>query len=285
MIRRTLLLYATSAAIFAPAAFAQTAPEDPQPTVPDPAPAPTDDPTPTTDDTLLPPEDTTVDVDVDAEVDVEPVEPVEPVRDDPTFMSQRMYTTTTTEEQRPTILSEWGFALAAGGGVSGFTSETARDATQDGGGWDVRATIGTRLPVSAEIAYIGSAQTIDALGLDDGAVLVGNGVQGNLRLNVMTESAVQPFIYAGAAWRRYDLANTDTNTSSVADHDDVVEFPVGAGIAYRYRGLLFDARGEFRAATNEDLMPSLAASPGLAGDDDNASLHRWGVTANLGIEL
>lgn len=282
MIRRTLLLYATSAAIFAPAAFAQTAPEDPQPTIPDPGPAPTEDPTPTTDDTRLP--DPSLPAEDPATVDAEP-EPVEPVREDPTFMSQRMYTTTTTEEKRPSILGEWGFALAAGGGVSGFTSETARDATQDGGGWDVRATIGTRLPVAAEIAYIGSAQSIDALGLDDGAVLVGNGVQGNLRLNVLTETAVQPFIYAGAAWRRYDLANTDTNTSSVAGNDDVVEFPIGIGLAYRYRGFLLDTRGEFRAATNEDLMPSLTASRGLAGDDNNASLHRWGVTANLGVEF
>lgn len=208
----------------------------------------------------------------------------EPPTPAPTYMvTDRTYTTVTRETQRMR-LSELGFAISAGGGVSGFTSDTARSTTQDGGGWDVRATIGTRMPVAAELSYVGSAQTIDALGLDDNAVLIGNGLQANLRLNLTTRAALQPYLFAGAAWRRYDLANIDTNTSAIAGDDDVLEIPVGAGLAYRYAGLVFDARGEFRGATGADLMPSLTQDSPFA-NDKRAALHRWGVNASIGLEF
>jgi hypothetical protein len=171
--------------------------------------------------------------------------------------------------------------MSAGGGVSDFTNESARDATKPAGSWEVRAIVGSRLPVAAEVSYLGSAQRISALGLESDALLVGNGVQGDLRLNIMPKEIVSPFVYGGAAWRRYDLARVNNNTSDVADHDNVIEFPVGIGLAYHYGGLMVDARGEFRAATNEDLMPALNA----ASANEQASLHRWGVNANLGFEF
>lgn len=184
-------------------------------------------------------------------------------------------------EYREQLFDRLGFSLTAGGGVEGFTGDSARAATTDGGNWDVRASIGTRSFLTFEASYIGSAQAIDALGLDNNAVLVSNGVQGNLRLNLLDRTGVQPFLYAGAAWRRYDVTNTDLNTSDISDTDDVLEIPMGVGVAYKYRGFLLDARGEFRAATNEDLMPSLTSiDPG-----DKASLHRYGVSANLGYEF
>ena len=233
-----------------------------------------DDPTPTTDDPENPygppPGSTSV---------PGPVAPAE----EPSFSAVDHQYRTVTTERHETFFSEYGFALTAGGGVSGFTDATARDATRDGGGWDVRATIGTKLPVAAEVSYLGSAQRIDALGLDNNAMLVGNGVQADVRLNVMTGVSVQPFIYAGAAWRRYDVTNTSANTSDVASSDNVVEFPVGVGFAYRRHGLILDARGEFRPATNEDLMPALRSD--TTRDANQASLHRWGVNANIGYEF
>jgi len=174
------------------------------------------------------------------------------------------------------FLERYGIGVVLGGGVEGFTDQTMRDTTNVGGNWDVRAIFGTRQYLGFEAAYIGSAQGINALGLDTNAVLVGNGVQGNLRLNFTKDNLVQPFAYAGAAWRRYDLQNADFNTSAVNESDDVLEIPMGVGLGYKYRGLLFEARGEFRATTNEDLMPS------LAGNDDFAKMHRWGANANLG---
>jgi hypothetical protein len=94
---------------------------------------------------------------------------------------------------------------------------------------------------------------------------------------------VQPFIFGGVAWRRYQLQNSDFNTSDVLGEDDVLEVPVGLGIAYKAGSFLLDARGEFRGAFYEDLVPS--ASGGLTRGSDDASLHRWGINANLGVEF
>jgi hypothetical protein len=170
--------------------------------------------------------------------------------------------------------SSIGFSLSAGGGGGGFTNENMRSSTDDGGIWDVRASFGTRLPIALEASYIGSLQGVDALGLDTDALLVGNGVQGALRVNATTRYALQPFLFAGVAWRHYEITNADVNVSDIANEDDVLEIPMGVGLAYKYRGFMLDARGEFRAATNEDLV--------LTRDD---SLHRWGVNANLGVEF
>jgi hypothetical protein len=200
-----------------------------------------------------------------------------------------MTTTTTTTQSTTTVepvyqpiapeqsmMERYGIGVVLGGGVEGFTDHTMRTTTQTGGNWDVRAIFGTRQYLALEAAYIGSAQGIDALGLDNSAVLVGNGVEGALRLNFTKDQLVQPFIFAGAAWRRYDLQNASFNTSAVRDEDDVLEIPMGAGLAYHYRGLMFDARGEFRAATQEDLMPS------LTNQGDAAKMHRWGANLNVG---
>lgn len=175
-----------------------------------------------------------------------------------------------------------GVAISAGAGTSGFTSDALRGSANVGGDWDVRATFGTRSLLAVEGSYIGSAQSISALGVDSSAMLVGNGVQGALRLNGTIDAPVQPFVFAGAAWRRYDLTNTSINTSDIAGHDDVLEIPVGVGLSGRWNGLVLDARGEFRMATNEDLLPNLDTD---ITNDSFASMHRWGVNANVGYEF
>jgi hypothetical protein len=198
-------------------------------------------------------------------------------------------TTVYVEDQHPTYLTRAGVSLAAGGGASGFTNDALRNTTNVGGDWDVRATVGTRSPIAFEGSYIGSAQQIKALGLDDGAVLMGNGVQGALRLNATTSLPVQPFVFAGAAWRRYDLTNTNQNLSDVQGSDDVLEVPMGAGIAAHLGGLVLDVRGEFRASAMEDLMPETAVdSVENATDidqDNRAAMNRWGAKATIGVEF
>lgn len=176
-----------------------------------------------------------------------------------------------------------GVGIAAGGGAGGFINDNLRGATDPGGDWDVRAIFGTRSPLAVEASYIGSAQPISALGVDNNAVLVGNGVQGALRLNATFNLPVQPFAYAGAAWRRYDVTNTATNTSDLRDSDNVLEVPMGLGIAGHYEGLLLDMRGEFRLARNADLLPNTSAT--TLANSDFASMNRWGVNANIGMEF
>ena len=169
-------------------------------------------------------------------------------------------------------LEKYGIALSLGGGVEDFASETADSATRIGGGWNVRATIGTRTPLGLEVGYIGSAQEINALGVDNDALLISNGLDAKARVN-LTDWNVQPFGFAGVGWRHYQLTDEGVNTSAIANSDDVLEVPMGVGIAYKYRGMLLDARGEFRYSAAEDLIDAA---------DPNADLHRWGVNANLG---
>ena len=185
--------------------------------------------------------------------------------------------------RKESMMQRYGVAISAGGGASGFTSESLRGTTDPGGDWDVRLTFGTRSPLAFEASYIGSAQGIDALGLDSDAILVGNGAQGALRLNTTVDLPIQPFIFAGVAWRRYDLTNTSNNLSDISDSDDVLEVPLGVGIAGKYRGLIVDARGEFRPAWNEDLVPEILDDAGRV--DDFGSMHRWGVNASVGYEF
>lgn len=183
------------------------------------------------------------------------------------------------EETSENTLERWGVGVALGGGVEGFTRNTARDATNDGGGWDVRVMVGTRSPIAFEGAYIGSAQSIDALGLDNDAVLVGNGVEGKARVNFLDRN-IQPFAFGGVGWRHYNIANENFNTSAINDQDDVLEIPVGLGLAWKYQGFLIDARGEYRFAAGEDLMPSNFNIG--ANNNNSAGLDRYSVNANVG---
>lgn len=250
------------------ASTAAAAPDDPTYPAPDPVPVVPLDPDPTNAPPPEPPPPPPVPV-----IDPTPAEPA-PI--------------THINVIQPTVSESWystsraGFGLTAGGGVQGFTGSTMRNTTNDGGNWDVRAAFGTRLPITLEASYLGSAQQINALGLDSNALLVGNGVQGNLRINATTGSIpLQPFLFGGVAWRRYQLQNTDTNTSDVIGEDDVLEVPLGIGVAYKVGGFLLDARGEYRPSFYSNLVPD----SGTNAFSDPASLDRWGVNANIGVEF
>jgi hypothetical protein len=180
-----------------------------------------------------------------------------------------------------------GIGFALGGGVSGFTNDVMRDTTGDGGAWDARLTLGLRSPLALELSYIGSAQTIDALGIDDDALLVGNGAQAAVRFNALSGYTATPFLFGGIAWRHYDITRTDTNTSALTDNDDVYEVPVGLGVSTQTRGLMIDLRGEFRYVADADLAPGVTSDAEDVDEslDDPAAMHRWGVNLTVGIAL
>lgn len=185
---------------------------------------------------------------------------------DPTYYGQ----------QQPTPMLPWGLAFTIGGGVTGFTSEVARDTTDVGGMWEARLVGGTRRIIGGEVAYVGTAQSVNAIGLDPDAVLLGSGVEGNLRVNFLT-GALQPFVIAGAGWRHYDLVREDFNTSAVQDNDDVLVVPLGGGLAYRFSRLVLDIRGTVRPAFYSDLI----ATPGSSGP----TVHTWDARLDIGWEF
>jgi hypothetical protein len=170
------------------------------------------------------------------------------------------------------LVTGFGMALSIGGGITDFTAENARGATDLGGTYGARLTIGTRLPFAVEVAYIGTAQGMDVLGLDSSAVLLGNGGEATLRLN-FARGPVAPYIFGGAGLTHYSIENSDFNTSAVENSDDVYTLPMGAGAALQYRGLVVDGRGTFRYAFEDDLL----------GED--SELHNWGAQVNVGFEF
>ena len=191
------------------------------------------------------------------------------------------------QQHQESIWRRIGFALTLGGGASGFASDTMRDLTDAGGDWTVRLTAGLRSPLAFEASYIGSAQGIDALGVSDDAVLLGNGAQGVVRLNALPfgMSPVSPFIYGGVAWRHFDIVNEDFNRSAISDSDNVLEVPAGLGLSTTMSGFIVDLRGEYRFSFFDSLAPSIDQRTGFVNLNDNADLARWGVNLTVGIAL
>jgi hypothetical protein len=172
-----------------------------------------------------------------------------------------------------------GAGVLLGGGVQDFSRSNARGVTNAGGFWSARLVAGTREYVGLEGAYIGSAQGINALGLDSDAVLISNGVEGAVRLNlpiVVARSAalVEPFGFGGAGWSRFHVARTSVNTSDIASDDDVLTVPYGAGMMVAYRGLMADARFTYRSTFYNDLLRSTGGS-----------LDNWSAGAQIGFEF
>ncbi|HEY0715741.1 MAG TPA: OmpA family protein [Polyangia bacterium] len=179
------------------------------------------------------------------------------------------------------VRSRLGIEGMVGGGVIGFLDEQARDLTDPGGNWEARLSVGTRLPVAVEAAYVGSAQNIQALGLDDDAVLVGSAAEAVARVNFTRQLRIQPYIFGGVGWQHYDLTNEDANTSGVREDDDLFTIPAGLGVSFRLvRGLVLDIRGTIRTAFDEELMDAPFAATG-----QDANLHTWDAGARLGWEF
>jgi hypothetical protein len=170
-----------------------------------------------------------------------------------------------------------GIEATVGGGAIGFIDEGARNVANTGASWDARLMFGSRLPIAVEGAYVGSVQGIDALGLSTTSLLVGNGVEGTLRIN-LTRMRVQPYLFGGVGWTHYQLSNTATNTSNILGRDDVGTVPMGGGITARLgRGFILDARGIYRATFDDQLMQGQSIN--------DTSMQTWNATGRIGFEF
>jgi hypothetical protein len=174
------------------------------------------------------------------------------------------------DQHRPDLFVPAGFSLSVGGGLSTFAREDLRAVADVAGSWDARFAVGTRQPIAFELAYLGSVQNVDALGLDEDAVLISSGAETAIRFNLLVRMW-QPYLVAGAAWRRYEVTNAAVNTSDIGDRYDVLEAPIGLGVGFRYEGLLVDGRATYRAAYGDDI-----------GDED---LHTLGCNLTVGLEF
>src|SRR5690606_13406476 len=127
--------------------------------------------------------------------------------------------------------------------------------------------------------YYGSAQGIEALGLDDSSVLLGSGLEANARVNVLKMNRFQPYVFGGVGWTRYDLVNESFNTSNVRQSESHMHIPFGLGVGFRMAGLLMDVRGTVRSALGDELIEGGRLD--LADDVsiEQPDLTTWGVAA------
>jgi len=176
-----------------------------------------------------------------------------------------------------TWVGRLGTGLLVGGGFEDFTNDNLRSMTGGAGSWNARAIAGTRQFVGVEAAYVGAARGVEALGVQSNAVLVSNGVEGALRLNVpvvlRSRQLLEPFGFVGVGWSRYQITNTNVNTSSLAGNDDIMSVPMGGGLAYAIGRFMADARFTYRATYYNDLMRT------------GGNLNNWGVGTQLGVSF
>ncbi len=172
----------------------------------------------------------------------------------------------------PQSLIGGGTEVALGGGVMNFSGSTARSMTGVAGSWNLRLATGTQSLFGLEAAYLGSAQTVDAAGLDPKSTLLGNGVEAVLRLNApvpFERGMVTPFLLGGLGWSHLSVVNDTFNNSTVSESDNVGMIPLGVGVSVTYAGFVADARFTYRLAFDNELF-------------GNASLNTWALTANIG---
>jgi len=160
-----------------------------------------------------------------------------------------------------------------------------RDTTSSVGGlWDLRVTIGSHIPLALDVSYLGSAMNINGLPSGRNGTLVGTTVEGALRYNVLPHHFLNPYVFAGAGWQRYDVTQTNVtlSDSGMNDKDNLLEFPMGGGLAFRSGGFVGDLRGTFRAATDQNLV---LKNPSAPTSGDFAAMHTWEASAAIGYEF
>jgi outer membrane protein OmpA-like peptidoglycan-associated protein len=173
-----------------------------------------------------------------------------------------------------------GIQVMAGGGLTNHLDDETGDVTEIGGLWEARVAFLNRSVIGFEAAYVGTVQTVNALGLDDNAQLLGNGAELNLRINLLPGAPVRPYLFGGVGWTHYDFTNTGTANAAVEDDDEVLHIPAGVGLGvHLFRGMTLDLRGTARAAFEEQTFEPMEP------DDDEMGLENWSASAQVGFEF
>jgi len=176
--------------------------------------------------------------------------------------------------------SPLGIQVMAGGGLINQIDKQTRGLTKVGPMWEARAAFFNRSFIGFEAAYIGSIQTVNVMGLDDNAQLLGNGAEADLRLNLLRNAVVRPYLFGGVGWTHYHITNTATTGAPIDDNDDVIHLPAGVGIGVRLpRGLTLDMRGTVRAAFEDQTFDPMAP------EGRDMGLENWSASAQLGFEF
>lgn len=188
------------------------------------------------------------------------------------------------EEER--FERRYGLGISAGGGVSDWFSQGMRDVSGVSGTWEARLYVGLNQPIGMEAAYVGRASSLNpflAPNLD--STLVGNGIEAVARINVFHDLVVQPYGIIGIGWMHWSADDVTLADFGVADSDDTLQIPLGAGASWKAPfGLLVDARFTFRATLNDDLV--IAEVPTVNGVPLTSvgfvDMDNWEASARIG---
>jgi hypothetical protein len=188
------------------------------------------------------------------------------------------------EAEPDAVPRDWTVGL--GLGVMKFSGGTADGAADIGASYDVRAGFRTHALVGVEAAYIGSSQSITALGLDPDAKIRSHGIEAVARLSLENVAAanlgpmrIEPFLFGGLAFQRFTLVDEGTNTSNVAAGDNVIAIPIGAGASGRWGRVDVDTRVTWRRTFDNDMFRT------PAGTRADAALSHWTLGARAGVEF
>ena len=176
------------------------------------------------------------------------------------------------------------WTVSLGIGLVEFAGEEADSVTDIGASYDVRVLYAPHTLLDLEAAYIGTSQNITTLGLESDAKLRSNGVEALAKFDLgqylsadLGALRFAPFVFAGFAYQRFNLSNEGVNTSDVADSDNVIAIPLGAGVGATWRNILGEARFTWRSTFDEDLF----RDPSGARADE--SLSHWTLMARAGL--
>lgn len=189
----------------------------------------------------------------------------------------------------PRVASGIGISTSLGGGVAGFQDKTLRNATSDVGGlWDLRVTLGTRLPIALDVSYVGTATGLRGLAGRRSGNLIGTTVEGAARWNMLPHAAFTPYVFGGAGWTRYDVTQNNVSLSDAGMNpsDNLIEIPAGLGVSWRAYGLTADVRGTYRYTMDQNLiLKNPTGTVTSTNSDDFAPMHSWEASAAIGYEF
>jgi hypothetical protein len=178
--------------------------------------------------------------------------------------------------------SSIGISLGLGAGVTGYVGSEMSSATEMGGDVELRTTIGTRLYLAGEVAFIGSRRNINTAGVagtfGGSPHIFGNGLEGTLRAQYPLYAGswlIEPFAFGGLGWTHYGTDEVISSTELSAS-DDVLVVPFGGGISAAWKALFIEGRFTYRPVYNADL---------LVRSGNSASLNNWSAGALIGYEF
>ncbi|NMO14741.1 outer membrane beta-barrel protein [Pyxidicoccus fallax] len=153
-------------------------------------------------------------------------------------------------------------------GVGGFTGDLAEN-TNVGPLLGIDATAQLWPLIGIEAGYEGQRLAIDDDRVESGEGIWRHNVGMLGKVGPLLDQKWRPFVGAGAG---LSYLNPSSDAESVYDNDLQVEFPLAAGVDYRFGNIVAGARATYSVLGSEDLVRD------VDGTEEKGSLFNAGIT-------